>query len=766
MQLPAVKDIVLVGGGHAHALVIRMWAMNPVPGLRLTLISPQVYTPYSGMLPGLVAGHYSFEQTHIDLAKVCAWAGVRFIQASATHIDANVKSIQLQDRPNIEYDVCSIDIGITPSQSIEGSKEFAVPVKPISAFYSHWQTLQNTLLNRKAQPHNKTEPFKVAIIGGGAGGIELITAMEYWASNNNCHAQFTLLSRGQSLLPNYPKSLQKKLIHHLSTNNIQLHLGFDSQSISKDYICDGHKKVAFDKVFYCTQASAAPWLKQSPLALNDQGFIKVNNQLQSTSHQAVFAAGDIAHQIDHPRPKAGVYAVRCAPILFNNLINAALKKPLKDFKPQEDFLSLLALGGKTALGSRKPFSFSGDWVWRWKNHIDVKFMNMFHELPAMESMMNTHVKATRKHSTLDPILQTGLGIKDIHELSMRCGGCGGKVGASVLSDVLNQLSPYHHKDVIVGLDSPDDAAVLNIPADKKLVQTIDHLKTFIDDPYLFGQLSALHALSDAFAMNATPHSAQALVQLPLASEAIQRRDMLQVMQGAIKVLNEHQCSLVGGHTSEDTQLNVGFCINAVAETSELLHKKGAKKGQVLILTQPLGTGTLFAAHMRGLALGLDINAALEHMLKSNQEAATIFQEFKASACTDVTGFGLLGHLVEMLKGDTLTGEGLGACLYLNNLPALPGTQQLLQAGITSSLQPQNARLRRAIYNQEIGINHINYPLLFDPQTCGGLLATVDTAQAQSCLKALQASGYERAVIIGEVIEQPTAGIVILNALKN
>ncbi len=764
MQLPAVKDIVLVGGGHAHALVIRMWAMNPVPGLRLTLISPQVYTPYSGMLPGLVAGHYNFEQTHIDLAKVCAWAGVRFIQASATHIDAQLKSIHLQDRPNIEYDVCSVDIGITPSQSIEGSKEFAVPVKPISAFYSHWQTLQNTLLSHKSQANKKSEPFKVAIIGGGAGGIELITAMEYWASQNSCHAQFTLLSRGQSLLPDYPKPLQKKLLKHFSNNNIQLHLGFDSQTISqshsKSYVHDKQQKVAFDKVFYCTQASAAPWLKQSQLALNVQGFIKVNNQLQSTSHQEVFAAGDIAHQVEHPRPKAGVYAVRSAPILFNNLINAALDKPLKSFEPQKDFLSLLALGGKIALGSRKPFSFAGAWVWRWKNHIDVKFMNLFHDLPPMvknikRNMSNTHV-------TLDPILQKELGIKDIHELSMRCGGCGGKVGASVLSDVLNQLKPYRHKDIIVGLDSPDDAAVLNIPADKKLVQTIDHLKTFIDDPYLFGQLSALHALSDAFAMNAAPHSAQALVQLPLASEAIQRRDMLQVMQGAIKVLNEHNCSLVGGHTSEDTQLNVGFCINAVAQTSDLLHKKGAKKGQVLILTQPLGTGTLFAAHMRGLAQGLDINAALKHMLQSNQEAATIFQQFNASACTDVTGFGLLGHLVEMLKADTLNVEGLGACLHLNKLPTLSGAQSLMQAGISSSLQPQNARLRHAIYNQHIDTNHINYPLLFDPQTCGGLLATVDAQQAQACLNALQTSGYEKAAIIGEVTELPESGLIILD----
>jgi len=743
MQAPVVKDIVLIGGGHAHALVIRMWAMNPVPGLRLTLISPQVHTPYSGMLPGLVAGHYSFEQTHIDLVRVCAWAKVRFIQASASAIDATNKTITLSERPDIGYDVCSVDIGSTPNQKIEGCEEFAVPVKPISRFYRHWQTLQHELLN-----HKKNSPLKVAIIGGGAGGIELITAMEHWATSNHCQAQFCLISRGDQLLADSPKSVQKNVKRHLAHNNIELHLGFESQSITASHIHSKQQKIAYDKVFYCTQASAADWLKQSPLDLTADGFIQVNDQLQSTSHENLFAAGDIAHQAAHPRPKAGVYAVRAAPVLFNNLINYALNKPLKSFKPQSNFLSLLALGDKVALGSRQAFSFSGKWVWRWKDHIDVKFMNLFHDLPKM---------AMDETVQLDAHLQQKMGIKDIHELAMRCGGCGGKVGASVLADVLNQLTPYEHRDVLVGLKSPDDAAVLNIPDGQKLVQTIDHLKTLMDDPYLFGQLSALHALSDAFAMNATPHSAQALVQLPLAQEAIQSRDMLQLMSGAVKVLNEHECALVGGHTSEDSQLNLGFCINALAQQKDLLHKQGSSLGQVLILTQPLGTGALFAAHMRGMANGIDINKALSYMLQSNQLAAQVFHSVNASACTDVTGFGLLGHLVEMLKGCEL-----GAQLHMENIPALGGSLEVMADGIYSSLQPQNARLRRAIYNQDSFVNHPKYPLLFDPQTCGGLLATVDAADAQECLTALKAKGFGEACIIGEIIAPPNSAIVVLD----
>ncbi|MEH6347799.1 MAG: selenide, water dikinase SelD [Bermanella sp.] len=749
-QFPDVKDIILVGGGHSHALVIRMWAMNPIPGIRLTLISPQVHTPYSGMLPGLVAGHYNFEQTHIDLQKVCAWAGVRFIKASATKINADNKTITLDARPNIEYDICSIDIGSTPNNSISGFDEFAVGVKPISRFYSHWQDLQNQLLQHK-QSANSTDkdPFKVVIIGGGAGGIELITAMQHWSHENNCNAQFTLLSRGKTLLADAPKGIQKKLMSHLLRNNIGYKLGFECQTVSENQVLGNREAIEYHKVFYCTQACAAPWLQSSGLELNKQGFININDQLQSTSHKNVFAAGDISHQVNHPRPKAGVYAVRMAPVLFSNLINSALNKPLKAFKPQSDFLSLLALGGKFALGSRKPFSFSGKWAWALKDHIDVKFMNLFHQLPAMDNNLPGK-------NVLDPELQAELGIKDIHELAMRCGGCGGKVGASVLSEVLQNLQPYPHKDVLIGLSSSDDAAVLNIPSDKKLVQTIDHLKTLIDDPYLFGKLSALHALSDAFAMNAKPQSAQALVQLPMASENIQKRDMSQLMQGALEVLNQHECALVGGHTSEDTHLNLGFCINALAEEKELLHKQGAKTGEVLILTQPLGTGALFAAHMRGLAKGNDIQSALNNMLQSNQSAAQIFHQFNASACTDVTGFGLLGHLVEMLKG-----SDVGATINMADIPVMAGTLGIMQTGIFSSLQPHNVRLRRAINNQDEYLHNDHYPLLFDPQTCGGLLACVNVEQATACLNALKDKGYTESMIIGEITALPEQALITL-----
>jgi selenide,water dikinase len=761
-NIPIVKDIVLIGGGHAHALVVKMWGMSPVPGLRITLISPQVNTPYSGMLPGLVAGHYSFDEIHIDLPRLCSWAGVRFIQAEVCGIDTRNQELQLASnestpRPNIGYDSCSFDIGATPNKTIDGFEEFDTGVKPISRFYQHWRALQHTLLNNTRLNNTNAsikkdgdKPYKIAIIGGGAGGIELITAMQYWSKSNNCNAEFHLVNRAPKLLPNLSSHLQSILQKKLLDLGIHCHLNENTQSINRQAIETNSSSISYDKAFYCTQASAASWLKESSLNLHKDGFININNQLQAVGYDNVFAAGDIAHQVDHPRPKAGVYAVRMAPVLFHNLINQALKKTLQTYIPQKDFLSLLALGDKFALGSRPPFSISGQWVWHWKKRIDEKFMAMFEDLPDM-------LKNTQQSQKIDPHLQSLLGIKDIHELAMRCGGCGGKVGATVLSDVLNTLRPYNHPDVVMGLNAPDDAAVINIPNDKQLVQTVDHLKTFIDDPYQFGQLSVLHALSDAFAMNSKAQTAQALVQLPLSSEAIQRRDMKQLMQGALDVLNQHECALVGGHTSEDSQLGLGFCINALASPETLLCKQGAQQGQVLILTKPLGTGALFAAHMRAKASGNDIEFATNQMLQSNQQAANIFYQHQASACTDVTGFGLLGHLVEMLKHSTI-----GASINLQSLPVLPGVLTIMKSGIYSSLQPQNVRLRRAIYNHESAQSHPHYPIIFDPQTCGGLLACVDNDNVDQCINALHDAGYTHSTAIGEIIDSNDQGLIRLN----
>jgi len=346
----------------------------------------------------------------------------------------------------------------------------------------------------------------------------------------------------------------------------------------------------------------------------------------------------------------------------------------------------------------------------------------------------------------------------ISAIAMRCGGCGAKVGATVLSRALAGVQPIERDDVLIGLHAPDDAAVMRVPPAKAMVHTVDFFRAFIDDPWLFGRIAANHALGDVFAMGAEAQSATAIATVPPGLEAKVEDTVFQMMAGAVSVLNEAGCALVGGHTGEGSELALGFAINGLVDETlaGVLTKGGMRAGDVLILTKPIGTGTLFAAHARLKAgfvcKGRWIDAALESMQVSNRAALPVLRAHGATACTDLTGFGLLGHLVEMTRP-----SGVDAELDLDALPLLEGAVECVAAGVLSSLQPANLRLRRALKNQEEAVGHPHYPLIFDPQTAGGLLASVPADHAEACLAALHAAGYPRAVRIGRVLP-PGEGI--------
>jgi selenide,water dikinase len=365
-------------------------------------------------------------------------------------------------------------------------------------------------------------------------------------------------------------------------------------------------------------------------------------------------------------------------------------------------------------------------------------MNNFNELPEMDQPgLPQFDRAMTDDKTLH----------EISAIAMRCGGCGAKVGSTVLSRVINRLQPISRDDIVIGLADPDDASVTEVPAGKLVVQSVDYFRSFIDDPYIFGQIAANHALSDIFAMGAETQSAMAIATIPYGIEEQVEDQLYQSMSGAIDVLNASNTALVGGHSSEGAELSFGLSVTGLASREQVMRKSGMQPGDVLIITKALGTGTLFAADMRLKAKGRWIDAALQSMLLSNQAAGFCMHRHGATACTDITGFGLLGHIVEMTRS-----SGNSVELALDSLPIMDGALEMIEAGIFSSLQVQNIRLRRAIKDPGELREHKHFPLLFDPQTSGGLLAAIPADKAEACLAELHELGYPASVIIGSVID--------------
>ncbi len=740
LDTPIVKDLVLIGGGHSHVSVLKMLAMDPMPGVRITLIARDVHTPYSGMLPGLIAGHYTFDETHIDLGPLCQFAGARLIRASANGLNLNQREVLFADRPPLPFDILSINTGSTPrAEEVPGAEKFAVKVKPINTFLKRWEELLERITESQTKKH-------LAIVGAGAGGIELAFAIHHRVkeekdSSGDPKVSIQIFSKSPTVLPHHNKLTQKKVARHLSEKGIECQLSRGISEVGKDFVIDdqGTQHLA-DEVLWVTQATAAPWIKESDLETDSQGFIKVKSTLESISHPGVFACGDVAHVIEHPREKAGVFAVRQGPPLFANLVHALKSESLEPFTPQKKFLTIISTGEKYAIASRNQFAVEGKWVWKWKDWIDQKFMEKFNVLPEMEE---------HSASSLAPAdgITNEETLKLLSKTAMRCGGCGAKVGSSVLSKVLSKLKMSDRQEgVHLSFDQGDDAAVFDLTPGLSCVQTIDFFRSPIDDPYLFGKIAANHALSDIFAMGAKGKAALAVATVPFGLEEKVEATLYAMLQGAVEVLDEAGVALVGGHSGEGKELALGFSITGEADSSELLKKRGLELDDVLVLTKPIGTGTLLAGDMRLKAKGRWISHAIDTMLQSNLKASEILKKHGSQAATDITGFGLLGHALEMLQN-----PAIGIKLSLKDIPYLEGATELVQQGIFSTLQESNVRLRRGVEASEKNRQDPRFALLFDPQTSGGLLAGLHSENVLACLEELNSAGYHRSQVIGRVV---------------
>ena len=720
-----LRHLVLLGGGHAHIGVLRMLGMHPEPDLKVTLVSPSRETPYSGLLPGVVGGHSPEQDLYIDLGRLCQFAGADLVLATATAIDPGSSEIELRDRPNLAYDYLSIDVGIEPALTdLAEFDEALVPVKPIAGFMARFNLVYEQYRGGGA----------FAIVGAGAAGLELAFALNHRlgikAEKNGLPKPVLYLCQAAAeLLPEAPPRLRAKAKNALAAQGIHFQPQFRAVRQGAGQLASASGAVLeVDQVFWATGAAPQAFLQNSDLAGTPSGYIAVNAQLQSVSHPNVFAVGDAADMVEQARPKAGVYAVRQAPVLFKNLVRMHRGQSLIRFKPQQRVLSLIALGEQTALGYKGPFWGWGRSLWRLKRRIDYKFLDSFKNLPLMTPPSVSNGEA------LDP--------------NMQCRGCGAKVASSILSEVLSELDPDGGRVL-------DDSAVLTPPAGELMIQSVDAFRPIIDDPYVLAKIAVVHAVSDIYAMGGRVGPIMVNLTLPYGSESITRSLLQQVMAGVLSQTKAEGGQLVGGHTAEGLELNITVSVTGWAPPDDIRTSRGTQLDDHLVLTKALGTGTLFAASMRGQAAPSWISHAVAMMLQSNRPAGALIAAPSVHAVTDVTGFGLAGHLQGMLAA------GQGVDLILPHLPVLNGAlTSLSELGVYSTAHDKNQRAATLVRTQDFSDPELlaRQSLLFDPQTSGGLLISVAPDASQDLVARLKASGFDQAAVIGRITDQ--AGIAV------
>lgn len=701
LPLPLTKEVVLIGGGHTHALLLRSWGMNPLPGARLTVINPCATAPYTGMLPGFVAGHYSRHALEIDLVRLARFAGARMIFGHVTGIDRTERALTIEGRAPVAYDVASLDIGITSDMpEIPGFSEHGIAAKPLGPFATRWAR------------HLEQGGGPVTVIGAGVAGTELAMAMRHSLDSGEIR-----IVEADVPLVGIARPSRARLLAELSRQGIELIQNSQvSDVLPGAVVLDDGRELPTKLTVGAAGARPFHWLEATGLDLKD-GFVTVGTTLQSTKDPAIFAVGDCAHLEHAPRPKAGVFAVRAAPVLTANLRAAVSGTELSAFRPQSHYLKLVSLGRKSALADKWGLRATGDWVWRWKDRIDRVFMDKLNTLPAMKAPDLPGARAEG--------VDLALGPKPL------CTGCGSKIGSGVLDSVLADLPEHKRADVELG--PGDDAAILGTGETRQVVTT-DHLRAFWNDPWLFARISALHALGDVWAMGAEPQAAFAQVTLPPMAEDLQRSWLFEIMHAASEVFRDAGAALAGGHSTIGAEMVIGFAVTGLTR-GKATTLAGARAGHTLLLTRPIGSGTLLAGEMAGDAKGDDVAAALRTMATSQGDAARLLAD-RASAMTDVTGFGLAGHLGRMAEA-----SGLTARITLEDIPVYDGAEALCAAGTRSSIWPAN-RAAASIDLRDGGRGD----LLFDPQTAGGLLAALPPDDANAVLRKVRDMGHDAKVI--------------------
>lgn len=704
--------------------VLRMLASRPLPSTRVTLVSPGAHSVYSGMVPGTLVGAYRVDEGSIDVAALAARAGAAFLRDRIVGIDVAAREVQTERSGPLPFDLLTLDVGSRPA-SVEAVAGHAhvVPVKPVEEAAPRIRSFLDAARAGRI-------PAQAVVVGGGAGGVEVALGLRA-ALADTSGARVVLVERAAEVLPAAPPRARRLALRILREHGLDVRTDVTRpEPVPGGIAIDGDERIDASLVVWATGAEGLPFLRASGLPVDDRGFVRVDSCLRSVGSPAVFAAGDCAVLDSHPvLPRAGVFAVRQGPILERNLRATLAGRRLRPYVPQKRFLSLLSTGDRRAIALYGSYAGHGRAWWLLKDWIDRRFITQ-HAPPTAGTLR-------APMGSMAP-----------------CGGCAAKVDAGTLARLLAEIGPgvasSDAASIRIGLGAPDDAAVLDVPAGSRVVFTVDAFPAFLDDPFTVAEIAAANAVSDVHAMGGTPIAALAIVTAPGGDDTAARAELLAAMRGARAGLARESTALAGGHSLAGETFSIGFAVVGHVAPGGVLTKAGVRAGDRFVLTKPLGTGVICAATRAGECPAAWTEAALDSMRASNGTAARILAGAGVRACTDVSGFGLAGHLAEMLRA-----SDCGADLSVSELPALPGARELFATGWRSSAHAPNESALREVLRDDAATpgNVLPLALVCDPQTSGGLLAAVHPEAIDRVLGDLSRAGIA-AVAIGTAVLEP------------
>ncbi|MCA9127859.1 MAG: selenide, water dikinase SelD [Planctomycetales bacterium] len=703
MERPLGKQhIVLMGIGHTNAHVLRMWMMEPLHDVDLTCITDNFIATYSGMLPAMLAGQIDKPAMEIDLVRLASRAGARLLRAKVLGLDLAEQRILLQDRPAIAFDALSIGIGSVPTTSgVTLQSDHLVKIKPMQTFVQRIEQALDTL------PATNAEHLKVAVIGSGAAGVEIAFCLPNFLSRiQDRQVRIEMITRSQQVLPDESPRMRRLVQRALARRNIPVVSATVQSVVDRQIQLDTGETRCADLIIWATGATAPPILKTLGMPVDERGFLLTEHTLKSICGAPVFAVGDSGSIDGDNLPKAGVYAVRQAPILWENLKRQLTGRELREYRPQRNFLKLLNVGDGTAIGDWHGFALHNVWMKKLKDSIDNSFVEKYRPKPMAVAA------------------------------DMQCRGCGCKLGATSLASAIQQSG---------GTPLTEDASP--IPGTIELIASTDFFSCPLDDAFANGRVAALHAASDIVASGAKVTGALANVVVPDGDVQAQRAWLTEFLAGARLELAAVKASILGGHTIVGPRAEAGFTVFGQLLGSKRFSKSGLVPGDQLYITKPLGTGVLLAAHMRGECPADAYQSLLQSMYLPQHQYVEILSRWQVGAVTDITGFGLAGHLLEMLNA-----SGRSATIQLERLPLLLGVRNLADAGVTSSLLKENLSAASQINAHGETLARTEFNLLFDPQTCGGLLFGVAESGAPKLLEDCREIGLAIPTLIGNVTD--------------